>query len=405
MDIPLRIVFIGNVDSGKSTLIGVLSTNKLDDGKGNARKSVFNHSHEQDSGRTSSISMKFCEINNKQSILIDLCGHEKYLKTTLFGLNLIKPDYCILMVGGNMGLSHMTKEHLLAAVTLGLKVIICVTKIDIAPTHVLKRTINDIQYLCKRINKKIFLINGNESSNLTDNDIMSVFIPVFKISNVTGKNIDRLTNFISNLNKINDYPVDEQPEFIVDNSYNVKGVGIVLSGTINKGIISVGDSLFIKRHKSNEFVNITIKSIYDFWGKSVKTLTAGNHCTIHIKENNKKKTITKNNIKKGLVIVNKDNCTTFKEFIADIFIFHHSTTVCKKTKRKAGYQPIIHCNGVRQSAEIVNIFNDKGFVRANDKCRAHFRFVHYNEHLKTGSKFLFREGNTRGIGKIVQLIE
>lgn len=403
MDIPLRIVFIGNVDSGKSTLIGVLSTNKLDNGRGIARATVFNHQHEQDSGRTSSIAMKFSEINKRNTILIDLCGHEKYLKTTLFGLNLIKPDYCILLVGGNMGISHMTKEHLISAVTLGLKVIICVTKIDITPTHILKRTINDIQYFCKKINKRGFIVNNN--ATVDENDIMSAFIPIFKISNVTGENIDKLTNFISNLDKITKYPINENPEFIVDNSYNVKGVGIVLAGTINKGTITVGDSLYIKRHKSNEFINITIKSIFDYSSTSVKTLCAGNHCTIHIKENNKKKIMNKNNIKKGLIIVNKDNCTTVKEFIADIFIFHHSTTVSKKTEQKAGYQPIIHCNGVRQSAEIINIFNKTGVVRANDKCRAHFKFVHYNEQINPGSKFLFREGNTRGVGKIIEVIK
>ena len=33
----LRVAFIGNVDSGKSTLIGVLTRAELDDGRGSAR--------------------------------------------------------------------------------------------------------------------------------------------------------------------------------------------------------------------------------------------------------------------------------------------------------------------------------------------------------------------------------
>ena len=41
--------------------------------------------------------------------LIDLCGHEKYLKTTLFGLTGLMPDYCILVVGSNMGVQVMTR--------------------------------------------------------------------------------------------------------------------------------------------------------------------------------------------------------------------------------------------------------------------------------------------------------
>ena len=41
-----RIAVIGNVDSGKSTLVGVLTKSIMDDGRGSARKQVFNFSHE-----------------------------------------------------------------------------------------------------------------------------------------------------------------------------------------------------------------------------------------------------------------------------------------------------------------------------------------------------------------------
>ena len=43
----LRFGVIGNVDSGKSTLIGVLYNNELDDGRGKARQNVLQHPHEK----------------------------------------------------------------------------------------------------------------------------------------------------------------------------------------------------------------------------------------------------------------------------------------------------------------------------------------------------------------------
>ena len=46
---------VGNVDSGKSTLVGVLTKGITDDGRGYARTKVFNFSHEASNGRTSSI--------------------------------------------------------------------------------------------------------------------------------------------------------------------------------------------------------------------------------------------------------------------------------------------------------------------------------------------------------------
>ena len=46
---------VGNVDAGKSTLLGVLTHGELDNGRGMARQRLFRHKHEMESGRTSSV--------------------------------------------------------------------------------------------------------------------------------------------------------------------------------------------------------------------------------------------------------------------------------------------------------------------------------------------------------------
>ena len=46
---------------------------------------------------------------------IDLAGHEKYLKTTVFGLTGYAPDFAMLMIGSNMGIVGMTKGAVCAA--------------------------------------------------------------------------------------------------------------------------------------------------------------------------------------------------------------------------------------------------------------------------------------------------
>lgn len=51
----MRVAVVGNVDSGKSTLVGVLIGGDLDNGRGLARARVFMHSHESANGRTSCI--------------------------------------------------------------------------------------------------------------------------------------------------------------------------------------------------------------------------------------------------------------------------------------------------------------------------------------------------------------
>lgn len=75
----VRCAVVGNVDSGKSTTLGVLtrgiylelinlentnvSLGALDDGRGRARVGLFRHKHELETGRTSSVGMEVCHTS------------------------------------------------------------------------------------------------------------------------------------------------------------------------------------------------------------------------------------------------------------------------------------------------------------------------------------------------------
>lgn len=79
---------------------------------------------------------------------MDLAGHEKYLKTTVFGLtgscrvswvglfsNALcifpgnYPDYTMMIVGSNMGVVGMTKEHYQLTLALKIPVFMVVSKV------------------------------------------------------------------------------------------------------------------------------------------------------------------------------------------------------------------------------------------------------------------------------------
>lgn len=130
-------------------MLGVLVKGGLDDGRGKARVNLFRHKHEVESGRTSSVGMEIMgyDVNGdivtsnvpgrkltweeigKRSVWIspesfwvfidsqqakvisftDLAGHERYLRTTVFGLLSSSPNYCLLMVAANNGLIGMSK--------------------------------------------------------------------------------------------------------------------------------------------------------------------------------------------------------------------------------------------------------------------------------------------------------
>jgi GTPase len=125
------VAVLGPVEAGKSTLLGVLMDGQLDNGRGQARLNLLRHRHELVSGRTSSISRGFlgftkagevvnyencgsiqeiCEASSKLVTLIDLAGHRKYLKTTVFGLTAYEPQLAMLVVGTDTKIGKSCKN-------------------------------------------------------------------------------------------------------------------------------------------------------------------------------------------------------------------------------------------------------------------------------------------------------
>ena len=45
-----------------------------------------------------------CEQSSKLITFIDLAGHHKYLRTTIFGLTGHSPDFAMLVISGNAGI-------------------------------------------------------------------------------------------------------------------------------------------------------------------------------------------------------------------------------------------------------------------------------------------------------------
>lgn len=79
----------------------------------------------------------------------------------MFGLVGLMPDYSMIVVGANMGVSRMTREHLGISLALGIPIFIVVTKIDISPKQIYDETINTLTKILesKQAGKQVNLIN------------------------------------------------------------------------------------------------------------------------------------------------------------------------------------------------------------------------------------------------------
>lgn len=449
----IRIGIVGNVDVGKTSLISVLTNNILDNGRGSARKLVMKHPHEIDSGRTSSVTLNFMRtffnsvddlnsislspilssdtkhtklqnnihlannnddttIFNKENNtnykyekvinLIDLAGHEKYLKTTIRGINGCLVDYVCLLVGSNSGVQRMTKEHLGVALALKKPIIIIVTKVDMSPKNVLDETMITIKNLFKKRNiKTINMIDNNDIKIMKEfykSGNYKSIVPIFKLSSVSGKGLPLFKQFIFHLDPYINYTekLSDKPHFIIESTYQIKGIGIVLSGTMKDGVINKGDILKFGPYKG-KFVDVIIKSIHNNFREDVLSLSAGEGGCFSIKlapsAVNKKIELKRNLIKKGMRIMR--DIKFYYEFEAEVLILHHPTTI------KANYQPTIHCGTITQTAKICSM--EKELMRSGDRSKIKFRFLYRPEFLEKNNYLVFREGSTKGIGKIINV--
>ncbi|KAK6440560.1 hypothetical protein LTR95_003207 [Oleoguttula sp. CCFEE 5521] len=424
--IETRIAVVGNVDAGKSTLLGVLVKGGLDDGRGKARVNLFRHKHEVESGRTSSVGMEIMGFDTKGEVVVsgvpgrklsweeigkrsakvisftDLAGHERYLRTTVFGLLSSEPNYCLLMVAANNGLIGMSKEHLGIALALNVPVMVCITKIDICPPQILAQTVTQLTKILKSPGARkipIFIKSREDCINTATQFVSQRICPIFQVSNVTGESLDLVREFLNILPHHGKYDIDAPFEFHVNDTFSVPFVGTVVSGVVKSGVVHAGDTVLVGPDSLGQFTTTTVRSI-ERKRISVPACSAGQSASFALRR------VRRKDVRKGMVMLLAKSDSNpnilipqpkvYREFVAEVLILSHATTI--RTK----YQAMLHVGPVSQTCAIIDI--DRAYIRTGDRATVAFRFVQRPEYLAVGDRILFREGRTKGLG-IVKEVE
>ncbi|KAK5645264.1 hypothetical protein RI129_006564 [Pyrocoelia pectoralis] len=399
--LEIRVAVVGNVDAGKSTLLGVLTHGELDNGRGHARQKLFRHKHEMESGRTRNVVnkpehgsldwVKICEKSSKVITFIDLAGHERYLKTTVFGMTGHAPDFGMLMIGANAGIVGMTKEHLGLALALSVPVFVVITKIDMCPLNVLQDNIKLLLRIlkspgCRKV--PVMVKTADDVVLSATNFVSERLCPIFQVSNVTGENLELLKTFLNLLTTRMEYHENEPAEFQIDDTYSVPGT--VVSGTTLKGVIRLNDILVLGPDPLGHFQSIAVKSIHRK-RMAVREVRAGQTASFALKK------IKRSQIRKGMVMVSPAlNPQACWEFEGEILVLHHPTTISSR------YQAMVHCGSIRQTASILSMSQD--CLRTGDKAIVHFRFIKHPEYIVSGQRMVFREGRTKAVGNVLRTI-
>lgn len=321
--------------------MGVLVKNDLDDGRGKARVNLFRHKHEMETGRTSSVGMEIMGFDSHGQVITsdtpgrklswedigkhsakvitfsDLAGHEKYLRTTVFGLLSSSPDFCLLMVAANNGLVGMSKEHLGIALALNVPVMVIITKIDICPPNILEQTISQVNKIMKSPGARkmpTFITNREECVNTATQFVSKRICPVFQVSNVTGENLDLVRMFLNMLPHHGHYHSDAPFEFQVNDTFSVPFTGTVVSGIVKSGMVHEGDNVLIGPDSLGHFMPTAVRSI-ERKRIRVQVAEAGQSASFALKK------MKRRDVRKGMVMLHREEGQTgpkvYREFVAE----------------------------------------------------------------------------------------
>jgi len=261
---PLKIVFVGHVDHGKSTLIGRIlhDTDSLPDGKIDMIKKAcaaegmeFEFAFLLDAlleEQKQNVTIDTTEIafrtSRRNYVIIDAPGHKEFLKNMITGAS--RADAAVLVIAADEGVREQSRRHAYLLRLLGIKqLIVVVNKMDLAEFSEKRFAEVESEY-------RKFLIDLSLEAR--------AFIPT---SAKTGENVARASEKIKwyrgptvlealDLFEPRKADVDLPLRFCVQDVYRFDQRRIV-AGRIETGTLRVGDGLvFSPANKSSVVATI-----------------------------------------------------------------------------------------------------------------------------------------------------
>ena len=205
----------GHIDHGKTTLIKALSGIETDTTQ-----------EEKDRGMSINLGFAYFDLpSGKRCGVVDVPGHEKFIKNMLAGVSGI--NLVLLLVDSREGIMPQTKEHIDILTLLGIEnYIIVMTKIDLVEEEYRELVKEDIREF----------IAGTVLENS----------PIIEVDSISKKGLDNLLETIDKKTEdIEAKNIERNARLNIDRSFQVKGFGTVVTGTLTEGVVNVGDELVI----------------------------------------------------------------------------------------------------------------------------------------------------------------
>ena len=300
----MNIGTIGHVDHGKTTLTAAITT-VLAKNNPNVQSMAFdaidNAPEERERGITINVSHVEYETDNRHYAHVDAPGHADYVKNMITGA--AQMDGAILVVSATDGPMPQTREHVLLARQVGVpKLVVALNKCDMVEDEELLELVEmEVRELLSK-----YEFPGDDT-------------PIVRVSGLKALEGDaeyegKVLELMAAVDDFFEQPVrDLDKPFLmpIEDVFSITGRGTVVTGRIEQGKVSVGDTVEIVG--LTDTASTTVTGV-EMFRKLLDDAQAGDNVGVLLRGTKKE------DVERGQVLAKPGSITPHTKFEAQVYI-------------------------------------------------------------------------------------
>ena len=392
---------IGHVDHGKTTLTAAISATLAINSEKSAKKfdEIDSAPEEKARGITINTAHVEYETETRHYAHVDCPGHADYVKNMITGA--AQMDGAILVVSAADGPMPQTREHILLAKQVGVPdIVVFLNKEDqVDDAELLELVELEVRELLSAYD-----FPGDDIPICPGSALQAIEAITSKPDTTRGENpwVDKIYALMDAVDEYIPTPErDVEKTFLmaIEDVFSITGRGTVATGRIERGVVSVGDTVEIVGIGDTQTTTITGIEMFQ---KTLDEGFAGDNVGILLRG------VTRENIERGMVLSKPGTITPHTNFESEVYVLTKEEGG-RHTPFFTGYRPQFYVRTTDVTGSIIQFTADDGsvveMVMPGDRIKMTAELI-YPVAIEDGMRFAIREGGrTIGAGVVSKIVK
>ena len=379
---------IGHVDHGKTTLTAAI-TKVLSErygGEAKAFDDIDNAPEERERGITIATAHVEYETEGRHYAHVDCPGHADYVKNMITGA--AQMDGAVLVVSAVDGPMPQTREHVLLARQVGVPyIVVYLNKADMVDDE----EILEIVELEVREVLSEYDFPGDDTPVVVGSALQA-------LSGDSGSyGVESILSLAAELDRHIPEPeraVDGDFLMPVEDVFSISGRGTVVTGRVERGIVTVGDSVEIVGLRET---SKTVATGVEMFRKLLDEGRAGDNVGVLLRGTKK------DEVERGQVLSKPGSITPHTDFEAEVYVLSKKEGG-RHTPFFQGYRPQFYFRTTDVTGEVV-LPDEVEMVMPGDNIHLNGKLINPIA-MEEGLRFAIREGGrTVGAGVVTKIVK